>query len=103
MYAPACIGGTNNELLDKYKFVNGSHGSDIRDPADCKDNNCIAKCNKGYANGSRLCGQCAYKYSHDGLTGECKLCPPFGENVGIAALGLLCGILGFGIDSSNSE
>jgi hypothetical protein len=91
MYAPACLGGTNNELLEKYKFVNGS---DIRDPADCKDNNCIAKCNEGYANGSRLCGQCAYKYSHDGLTGECKLCPPFLENVGIAALGLLCGILG---------
>jgi len=91
MYAPACLGGTNNELLEKYKITNGS---DARDPADCKENNCIAKCSKGYANGSRLCGQCDFDYSHDGLSGECKLCPPFEENVGIAVLGLLFGILG---------
>ena len=100
MYAPSCLGGTNNELIGKFEtngmIINSqsNSSSNIADPALCRNNNCIAECSKGYANGSRLCGQCAYNYSHDGLSGECKLCPPFEENVGVAALGLLCGILG---------
>ena len=92
MFAPACLGGTNTALLNKYKL-----DSTVLlhvDPALCEHNNCTAGCSLGYANGSRLCGQCDNGYSHDGLTGQCDKCPTFEQNVGIAAAGLICGILG---------
>jgi hypothetical protein len=91
MFPPACLGGTNTALLGKYK-VNAS--TDI-DPAKCDGEICDAKCSEiGYVNGSRLCGQCKTNYSRGGLVGQCKECPPFEENVGVAVAGLLGGILG---------
>lgn len=77
MFAPACLGGTNMALLGKYK-INGSDN----DPAQCDHENCTAECNliAGYSNGSRLCGQCAEKYSHVGLTGKCDKCPDADQN-----------------------
>lgn len=66
-----------------------------KDLAECKiGRNCTAKCNTAYVNRSFLCGQCAYNYSHDGLTGRCDHCPPLGENIGVAVAGGLLGILG---------
>ena len=99
MFPPACLGGTNPSLLGKYKYkenANGTNSTEVVDPAKCPDpSKCTAKCNEiGYVNGSRLCGQCQAAYSHDGLSGQCKECPEFGENVGIAAAGLLAGVLG---------
>ena len=65
------------------------------DLAECKiSGNCTAQCNTAYVNNSFLCGQCAYNYSHDGLTGRCDTCPPLGENIGVAIGGGLIGILG---------
>ena len=64
------------------------------DLAECKSSgNCTAQCNTAYANNSFLCGQCAYEYSHDGLTGRCDRCPPLGENIGVAIGGGVLGIV----------
>ena len=60
----------------------------------CKNGNCNARCNTAYVNGSLLCGQCAYNYSHDGLTGRCDTCPPLVENIGVAIAGGLLALLG---------
>jgi hypothetical protein len=98
MFPPACLGGTNTALVGKYK----TNSSTELDPAKCnagKDGNtttlCTARCNEhGYVNGSRLCGQCQHRFSHDGLSGRCKECPPIEENIGIAIVGLLGGVLG---------
>ena len=62
----ACLGGPNPALSGK--FLN-AQGIDL---AQCS--NCTERCNKeyGYANTSRLCGQCASGYSLDGLSGICK-------------------------------
>jgi hypothetical protein len=64
------------------------------DLADCDNGNCTAQCNTAYVNASLLCGQCAYDFSHDGLTGRCDLCPPLSENIGVAIGGGLLGLLG---------
>ena len=90
MFAPACLGGTNTALLEKFK-INGTN-----DPAQCSDENCTAECNlqAGYAHGSRLCGQCASNFSHDGLTGKCNACPPPGQNIVVGIVGVVAGLLG---------
>ena len=90
IFAPACLGGTNNALLKKYKLDMNSQV----DPAKCEHNNCSALCSHGYANGSRLCGRCDFNFSHDGLSGMCKKCPSFGQNIGIAVGGVVGGIVG---------
>ena len=46
-----------------------------------------------YVNGSRLCGQCASKYSHVGLVGKCDECPEPGQNIGVAIAGVFAGIV----------
>ena len=79
----ACIGRTNNALIDKYP-----------DLAKCEFNNCSEKCNTGYLPGSRLCSQCASNYSHVGLTGKCDQCPPPGQNLIIGIAGVFAGLLG---------
>jgi hypothetical protein len=89
-FPAACLGGTNPALVGKY-FLNDTKTIDL---ADCKSGNCTARCNTAYVNASLLCGQCAHDYSHDGLTGRCDLCPPVGENIGVAIGGGLIGILG---------
>jgi len=89
-FPAACLGGTNPALVGKY-FLNDTKTIDL---ADCKSGNCTARCNTAYVNASLLCGQCAHGYSHDGLTGRCDLCPPVGENIGVAIGGGLIGILG---------
>ena len=63
-FPAACLGGTNPALMGKYLDKNNL------DLAECQSN-CSARCNKAYVNESILCGQCAYNYSHDGLTGRC--------------------------------
>ena len=62
----ACLGGPNPALYDKF------FDAQKNDLAQCS--NCTERCNDeyGYANGSRLCGQCASGYSLDGLSGICK-------------------------------
>ena len=62
----ACLGGPNPALFGKFLDAQGI------DLAQCS--NCTERCNKeyGYANTSRLCGQCASGYSLDGLSGICK-------------------------------
>jgi hypothetical protein len=73
----------------------GKYFLDKIDMADCNtDSNCTARCNTAYANASMLCGQCAFDYSHDGLTGRCDRCPPVGDNIGIAVAGSLLGLFG---------
>ena len=67
-------------------------GVDLAD--NCERGNCTAQCNTAYANASVLCGQCAYNFSHDGLTGRCDRCPPVIENIGVAIGGGLIGIVG---------
>jgi len=90
-FPAACLGGTNPALMDKY-FLNETKKIDLAD--NCKSGNCTAQCNIAYTNASLLCGQCAYDYSHDGLTGRCDKCPPLGENIGVAIGGGLLGLLG---------
>jgi hypothetical protein len=86
------LGGTNPALMGKYYSDKENKKSDL---AECKTgNNCTAQCNTAYTNNSILCGQCAYRYSHDGLTGRCDSCPPLGENIGAAIGGGFMGILG---------
>jgi hypothetical protein len=92
-FAGACLGGTNPALVGKY-FLDDLDDTKKIDLADCKSGNCPAQCNTAYANASVLCGQCAYDFSHDGLTGRCDRCPPVGENIGVAVGGGLMGIVG---------
>ena len=78
-------------MMGKY-FDKANNNLDL---ADCKTSrSCTAQCNTAYVNRSFLCGQCAYNYSHDGLTGRCDTCPALGENIGIAIAGGLMGIVG---------
>jgi len=86
-FSGACLGGKNPALVGKFL-------EDEIDLADCKSGNCTARCNTAYVNGSLLCGQCAYNYSHDGLTGRCDTCPPLVENIGVAIAGGLLALLG---------
>ena len=87
----ACLGGTNPALMGKFY----SDEPKKNDLADCNTNsNCTARCNTAYVNASMLCGQCAFDYSHDGLTGRCDRCPPLGENIGVAVVGGLLGLVG---------
>ena len=74
----ACLGGPNSALAGKFL---GDNKTDLAQCPDCKAlgtnhqtscSNCSEKCNKQYVEGSRLCGQCASKYSLDGLSGKCK-------------------------------
>ena len=88
-FSGACLGGKNPALMGN-KFL--EDGVDLAD--DCERGNCTARCNTAYVNASLLCGQCASDYSHDGLTGRCDLCPPLGENIGVAIAGGLFGIVG---------
>ena len=74
------------------KYLDEKHNMDL---ADCTTgSNCTARCNDAYVNGSILCGQCAYNYSHEGLTGRCDKCPVLGENILFSILGFLSGIVG---------
>ena len=92
-FPAACLGGANAALVDKY-FEGENHGENenSNDLARCSIN-CTAQCNTAYVNGSVLCGQCAYNYSHVGLTGQCDKCPDEGQNVGIAIGGVFATIL----------
>ena len=91
-FPAACLGGTNPALMGKY-YLDKEHKK--IDLAECKiSGNCTAQCNTAYVNNSLLCGQCAYKYSHDGLTGRCDKCPPLGDNIGVAIGGGLLGLVG---------
>jgi hypothetical protein len=88
IFPGACLGGKNPALMGKY-FL------DKIDMADCNtDSNCTARCNTAYVNASMLCAQCAFNYSHDGLTGRCDRCPPVGDNIGVAVAGGLLGLVG---------
>ena len=91
IFPAACLGGKNPALMGKYHL----HQDNVKiDLAECKSSdNCTAQCNTAYANNSVLCGQCAYDYSHDGLTGRCDRCPPLGENIGVAIVGGVLGIV----------
>jgi hypothetical protein len=90
-FPAACLGGKNPALMGKYHVYQDNIKIDL---AECKaSDNCTAQCNTAYANNSFFCGQCAYDYSHDGLTGRCDRCPPLGENIGVAIGGGLFGIV----------
>ena len=67
--------------------------NDNNDLAECTTN-CTARCNDAYVNNSLLCGQCAYDFSHDGLTGRCDRCPDASENILISIIGVIAGLLG---------
>ena len=89
-FPAACLGGKNPALIGKYfdKKTNV-------DLAECNTgSNCTSQCNEAYVNNSFMCGQCAYNYSHDGLTGRCDSCPPLGENYLISVVGGVLGVLG---------
>lgn len=104
-FAGACLGGPNPALAGKVKGING------KDLAYCREEfeysyyrglsgqlalnhtSCPAKCGEQYANGSRLCGRCAFDYSMDGLSGRCKKCPDSVQNVVIAVTGVLAGLI----------
>jgi hypothetical protein len=86
-FPAACLGGKNPALVGKYL-------ENTIDLADCHNGNCTAKCNIAYVNASLMCGQCAYNYSHDGLSGRCDRCPPLNTNIGVAIGGGLLGLLG---------
>jgi len=91
-FPAACLGGTNPALMGKYYLDKEYKKIDL---AECKiSGNCTAQCNTAYVNNSFLCGQCAYNYSHDGLTGRCDTCPPLAENIGVAIGGGFLGLLG---------
>jgi hypothetical protein len=90
-FPAACLGGKNPALMGKY-LLDEIKKIDLAD--DCENGNCTARCNTAYVNASLLCGQCAFDYSHDGLTGRCDRCPPFDENIGVAIGGGLVGIVG---------
>jgi len=78
-------------LVDKYFADKGKN----HDLADCTSTgNCTERCNTGYANQSFLCGQCAYNFSHDGLTGRCKSCPDPALNTLVAIVGVVLGLIG---------
>ena len=90
-FPAACLGGKNPALMGKYHVYQDNIKIDL---AECKaSDNCTAQCNTAYANNSFFCGQCAYDYSHDGLTGRCDRCPPLGENIGVAIGGGLFAIV----------
>ena len=78
-YAAACLGGPNPFLEVKFK--------------DLKDNENVEQCNTAYANNSRLCGRCDQNFSHVGLIGKCDACPDPGQNIAIAVVGVLGGII----------
>ena len=88
-FAGACLGGINPALIGKYFKKDNNI-----DLAKCNSGNCTARCNTAYVNTSVLCGQCAYDYSHDGLTGRCDRCPELAENIGVAIGGGFLGLLG---------
>jgi hypothetical protein len=59
---------------------------------DLANQNLDEHCFVGYQQGSRVCGQCAKGYVHEGL--KCALCPPDLENRGIIITGIILGVIG---------
>ena len=84
-FEAACLGAPNLELEGKFEG-----GVAMRDSPE--------GCNEAYRNDSSnfLCSACAPGFSHTAgdTSGKCDKCPRPGENEGIAALGIMLGILG---------
>ena len=84
-FGAACDGAKNELLEDKYVDEFGN------DPATINRN---ASCSAFYKNNSLLCAACADGYSKGGGGHKCEKCPPPSENVLLAILGSLAGIIG---------
>jgi hypothetical protein len=84
-FGAACNGAKNELLENKYVDEFG------KDPAKLNRN---ASCSAFYKNNSLVCAACADGYSRGGGGHKCEKCPPPSENVLLAILGILAGIVG---------
>jgi len=84
-FGAACDGAKNELLENKYVDELG------QDPAKLNRN---ASCSSFYKNHSLLCAACADGYSRGGGGHKCEKCPLLSENLAMAILGCLIGIVG---------
>ena len=92
-FPAACLGAANSEFQGKYQDEFG------RDPALVDSN--VSKCDVAYRKTSYLCSACNPNYSRSyesGLSGQCKECPPFNDNLTLIIVGInliVLGLFGF--------
>ena len=115
IYHPACLGGPNPSLRDRYFYSNGADRATVNADVSGRVNdseklatsasgnhsNATCATELGFRAASRLCHSCAAHHRRQGSS-RCARCPETGQNWGLIVLGILliAGMLAYVVHST---